>query len=214
MKIKVCGMKDPQNIAEIADLNPDYMGFIFFEKSPRYAETLNPEVMKSINPNIKKAGVFVNMETEQILHTAKKFHLDALQLHGNEKPELCRKLKDHGFEIIKAFQVDDKFDFDTTRSYAGVSDYFLFDTKSTGWGGSGVKFDHEILNRYDFYKPYFISGGIELKDIPVILSGDFPLPATIDINSRFELSPGMKDVALVARAIENVKQYNAQYYES
>jgi phosphoribosylanthranilate isomerase len=214
MKIKVCGMKDPQNILEIADMKPDYLGFIFFDKSPRYAEKINPAVLKSISPGIKKTGVFVNMEAEKILHTAKKFNLNVLQLHGNESPELCLTLKNQGFEIIKAFQVNDDFDFDDTQTYSEVSDYYLFDTKSSGWGGSGLKFNHNILRRYDFHRPYFISGGIELQDIPGILSADFPLPATIDINSRFELSPGLKDTVLVAQAIENVKHYNAQYYES
>lgn len=214
MKIKVCGMKDPQNIYEIAAMKPDYLGFIFFDKSPRYIENLNPGVLESIGFGIKKTGVFVNMEPENILHTAKKFHLDALQLHGKETPSQCRVLKDHGFEIIKAFQVNDNFDFTLTLPYGEVCDFYLFDTKSAGWGGSGIKFNHEILRRYDFHQPYFMSGGIELQDIPNILNADFPLPATIDINSRFELYPGMKDLRLVARAIENVKQYNAQYYES
>lgn len=211
MKIKVCGMKDPQNIVEIAAMEPDYLGFIFYEKSPRYAKTLNPEIFKSIGAHVKKTGVFVNMEQQNILQIANKFQLEALQLHGNESPELCLALKDRGFEIIKAFHVDETFNFDLTLPYADVSDYYLFDTKSSGWGGSGRKFNHDLLRGFDFHQPYFMSGGIELEDIPGILSANYPLPATIDINSRFELSPGLKDTSLVSQAIDNVKHYNAQY---
>lgn len=191
LQIKVCGMRDPENIRAVAALNPDYMGFIFYPKSPRFINVY-PKV--ELPKNIKKVGVFVNAPEEEINKQRIRYNLDVLQLHGNESPEACYLLKQSGVGIIKVFRVDESFDFGMTRRYEDFVDYFLFDTATRSFGGSGRKFNWELLKNYNNARPLFLSGGIGLDDISSILDTKVLNIKAVDVNSRFELEPGLKDV--------------------
>jgi len=197
LKIKICGMKFPSNIFDIADLHPDFMGFIFYPKSPRYAEPLDVEVLNALPKSIKKIGVFVNETLENILTTVFKYKLDGVQLHGNEQVEMCEKLHDTGLIVIKAFPIADAYNFLVTKIYEGACDYFLFDTKTDAFGGSGLKFDWKMLKEYSGKTPFLLSGGIASDDAESLLSIEHPLFAGIDLNSKFEIKPGLKNVELL-----------------
>jgi phosphoribosylanthranilate isomerase len=192
MKLKICGMKNPENIREVAELRPDYMGFIFYEKSPRFVEDEIPVIDKSI----RKTGVFVNASLDFIRQKIEAYDLKAVQLHGQESPEFCQKLKsEFSVEIIKAFSIQDTFDFSELEIYLPVVDFFLFDTKGKRPGGNGISFNWEILEQYSFQKPFFLSGGIgldELNAIRTFQQKNLPLYG-IDINSKFETEPGQKN---------------------
>ncbi|QOG04234.1 phosphoribosylanthranilate isomerase [Flavobacterium sp. MDT1-60] len=194
MKLKICGMKYPENILEVGALLPDYMGFIFWEKSARYFNGEIPELIETI----KKTGVFVNQPQEEILDKVQKYNLQAVQLHGDESVEFLSELKKQlpkKIEIIKAFSADNDFDFEILKPYESVCDYFLFDTKGKLPGGNGTTFDWTILKKYKSDKPFFLSGGIginELKAIEEISKTNLPIYA-IDVNSKFEIEPGLKN---------------------
>jgi phosphoribosylanthranilate isomerase len=200
VKLKICGMRAPDNIAALSDLAPDYMGFIFWKHSKRFVTTPTPDLPATI----KKTGVFVDADPAYITATAKQHQLQALQLHGDESPDFCQKLQDLGLEIIKAFAVDTSFDFSVLKTYETVCDYFLFDTKGRLPGGNGSRFDWSVLQYYPSTKPFFLSGGIGTGDhsaIASIINLNLPLYA-IDINSQFESEPGLKN-------IETIKQFKA-----
>ncbi len=141
VKIKICGMKFPEKISEIAALNPDYLGFIFYEKSPRNFENDIPNLPKSI----QKVGVFVNASIEEIQEKAKQYGLDFIQLHGDESPEFCHLLQQNKFKAIKAFSIDNQFDFNILNKYYNYCNYFLFDTKGINYGGNGIASDWSVL---------------------------------------------------------------------
>lgn len=205
VKLKVCGMKYVDNLKELVALAPDYIGFIFYPASPRYmGGSLTPEDLKIVPTSIQKTGVFVNADTETMLSIARKYQLNALQLHGQETPEQCKALKAAGYEIIKVFGIGDGFDFGTLASYKPYINYFLFDTQSKQYGGTGIAFDWEILKHYDNEIPFFLSGGISLDNITQIqrLQG-FNLYA-IDVNSCFETAPGYKDIEML-KALKNLE---------
>ena len=188
-KIKICGMKYSENILEVSQLLPDYLGFIFYEKSSRFFDGEIPEISKSI----KKVGVFVNATLEEIKSKIKKHDLDLIQLHGNETPEFCSNLKQESIEVIKVFSVDDDFDFQILEAYENVCDYFLFDTKGKLHGGNGFTFNWQILENYKSKKPLFLSGGIGIEEIAKIKTLNLPIFA-IDVNSKFEMEPGLKNI--------------------
>lgn len=188
MKLKICGMKYPSNIMETAQLQPDYLGFIFYEKSPRFFYGGLPEIAKSI----QKVGVFVNAAAEEILAKVKQYDLQLVQLHGNESPEFCYLLKHNNITIIKAFSVDDAFNCNEIQPYESTCDYFLFDTKGKNPGGNGTAFNWQLLQNYPSQKPFFLSGGIGLDDIEKIKKLHLPIHA-IDVNSKFEIRPGLKN---------------------
>ncbi len=199
-KIKVCGMKYTDNIRQLAALLPDFMGFIFYAKSPRYmADTLAPETLKKLPKAIKKVGVFVNETTEKMIELAQLYALDYLQLHGDESVVQCQELQTEGFKIIKAFQMDKVFDFEIMEGYKPYCDLFLFDTKTKKYGGSGNSFDWNILKKYDNEKPFLLSGGISEENIEAIGKLDKYNMHAIDINSGVEVSPGLKDIEKVRR---------------
>lgn len=187
-------MKYPENILEVGALLPDYMGFIFWEKSARYFNGTIPELIKTV----KKVGVFVDQSQEEILEKVAKYNLQAVQLHGNESVEFLSKLKKQlpkKVEIIKVFSTDENFDFEVIKPFEPVSDYFLFDTKGKLPGGNGTTFDWTILKKYNSKKPFFLSGGIgikELKAIEEISKTNLPIYA-VDVNSKFEIEPGLKN---------------------
>ncbi|MCX2739209.1 phosphoribosylanthranilate isomerase [Pontibacter anaerobius] len=205
MKLKVCGMRDPENIRQVAELQPDYMGFIFYEGSKRYAEGyITPELLTELPAIIKKTGVFVNAVSDSIAATVEKYRLDAVQLHGRETPRQCAEIKRLGVEVIKVFSVDDRFVFENTLLYENVADFFLFDTRGQEYGGNGFPFDWELLKGYLSPKPYFLSGGINLENIKQ-LDKVRPVPFAIDVNSGFEQEPGNKNVAALKMLFELIR---------
>jgi phosphoribosylanthranilate isomerase len=195
MKIKVCGMREPDNIRRVGELPIDYMGFIFYPKSPRYAGNLAPEIPQ-LPANIRKTGVFVSESVENISAVVDEWGLNVVQLHGHESPEDCRRLKaaHPALEIIKAFSVAEAADFAPTVAYESLCDYFLFDTKTPHYGGSGRAFDWKLLEAYRGQTPFFLSGGISAGDAEAIRNIRHPLFYGLDLNSRFERTAGEKDV--------------------
>ncbi|MGD0756669.1 MAG: phosphoribosylanthranilate isomerase [Bacteroidales bacterium] len=206
IRIKVCGMCDSLNVKEIADAKPDFMGFIFYPGSPRYVHE-EPEmaIFHNVPPGIKRIGVFLNENNHKILDISIRKGLDMIQLHGNESPVSCLQLKSTGLTIIKAFNIADDFSFESLMQYVPVCDYFLFDTKSENPGGNGMKFNWEKLKEYSLDKPFFLSGGIGPEDAGVIKSIGNRGFFAVDINSRFEAAPGIKNVSMVKRFIEEIK---------
>jgi phosphoribosylanthranilate isomerase len=194
MRLKICGMKHAANIAAVADLHPDYLGFIFYPKSPRFISEVSSELIKYVPSSIQTTGVFVNEELDNVKAYVVKCNLKAVQLHGNESVAFCSALKETGIKVIKAFGVDERFDFEQLKSYETVVDYFLFDTQTPAHGGSGKVFDWKLLANYQLTKPYFLSGGIALEHADAIKEINDPRCYAIDINSKFELEPGLKDV--------------------
>jgi phosphoribosylanthranilate isomerase len=195
VKLKICGMRNPANIAEVAALQPDYMGFIFYEKSPRYVG--KNFLIPAIQPSIKRIGVFVNEDTERIVDTIIRHNLDFAQLHGNESVGQCQKLKEKGIKIIKAFSIDDDFDFQSLKPYTPYVTYFLFDTKGTYFGGNAKAFDWTLLQKYDQQIPFFLSGGISVENVSEVKKVNKLSFHSIDVNSGVEASPGVKDVSKI-----------------
>lgn len=188
-------MREGKNIQEVAAVEPDYMGFIFFEPSPRFVGR-NFE-MPMLPSSIKRVGVFVNATTEEMVDKVHKFQLDYLQLHGNEPADQLEALGEKNVKLIKVFSVDDTFDFAVTEAYLPHVDYFLFDTKGKYFGGNAKKFNWEILRKYDQEIPFFLSGGIgpaELEGLNNIKN--FNLHA-VDVNSGVEVAAGLKDLQKV-----------------
>ena len=183
------------NLSEVAHLKPDYLGFIFYEGSPRYmANTLSPEDVQSLPAAIQRVGVFVNATTEYMLVTAERYGLHALQLHGQEPPEQCRALQTQGYRIIKVFSIgQQEFDFSKLMPYQPNVDFFLFDTKGKQPGGNGQTFDWKLLQDYSLDIPFFLSGGIGPDEIAALRTLSLPHLHALDVNSRFETTPGRKD---------------------
>ena len=192
VRIKICGMKFPENILKVGALLPDFMGFIFWEKSSRYFDDEIPMLPKSI----KKVGVFVDESFEIIVSKIEKYNLDCVQLHGNETVEFCQKLKEIPIEIIKVFSIKDNFDFEILKEFESVCDYFLFDTKGILPGGNGITFDWNLLKKYPSKKPFFLSGGIGIGEINLLKDMNLPIYG-IDVNSKFETQPGLKNTKLL-----------------
>jgi phosphoribosylanthranilate isomerase len=204
MKIKICGLKFESNILGLSKLEPDYMGFIFWEKSKRLVTGSTPNLSQT---KIKKTGVFVNANFEKIKDKVHAHKLEVVQLHGLESPEFCKKIKNLGIEIIKAFSIDEKFNFNILEKYELCSDYFLFDTKGKSPGGNGISFNWDILRNYKYKKKFFLSGGIGVESIDAIKKiKKLKLPLfCIDINSRFELNPGKKNIELIKSFKKNLE---------
>jgi len=201
MKLKVCGMKYQDNINQVAALQPDYLGFIFYEKSSRFFEGVIPKLPKTV----KKVGVFVDASLEFILNKIETHQLNVIQLHGQEAPEFCNELRhaelnsaSHPIKIIKVFSIKDHFDFSVLQPFENICDYFLFDTKGKLPGGNGYTFNWDVLKNYPSTTPYFLSGGIGLDEVDIIQSflqkKESKYCHTIDVNSKFEITPGLKDI--------------------
>lgn len=207
MKVKVCGMREPENIRQVAALQPNFMGFIFYKDSKRFVgETITPELLDSLPASVQKIGVFVNQSTEEILDKVKKYHLDLVQLHGRETPRQCQELQEANIKVIKAFSVGGNFSFKSTMLYERFCDYFLFDTKGKQYGGNGVAFDWELLKGHIAAKPYFLSGGLTLENLQ---REEFqklrPKPFAVDVNSGFEQEPGLKKVEELKQLMTSIK---------
>lgn len=206
VKIKVCGMKYPDNIVAVTALAIDYIGFIFYEKSKRFVGNANQEYIKGLKAVIK-VGVFVNASLTEIYHKIDEFNLNAVQLHGDESPQFCEELKQHtAVTVIKAFGIDQHFDWTVLNVYAGAIDYFLFDTKSNSYGGTGMRFDWSLLHQYKLECPYFLSGGLDANNVKDALQANDPRLYALDLNSKFEVEPGLKDIDLLAHSINSIKK--------
>ena len=206
LKIKVCGMRDPENISEVAATLPDYLGFIFYPKSKRFVG-FEPslEVLAIVPDSVKKVGVFVDETPEKVLETVQDWKLNVVQLHGHETPDYCQQIQDSGITVFKAFSIDEQFDFEKLNDYSGVCDYFLFDTKGQLPGGTGQKFNWQLLENYKGDVPFFLSGGIGPDDLDAVLNFSHPQLFGIDINSGFEISPALKDVEKVKTFISGIR---------
>lgn len=206
VKVKVCGIKDPVNAAEIAGTLPDFMGFIFYPGSKRYVGNSPPEsLFRTIPGSILKTGVFVDQDPVTVIETMKAYRLDIVQLHGNESPEYCAAMKEKGLAVIKAFRISSRFNFNILKKFLSVSDHFLFDTETAAPGGSGLKFDWNLLREYTCDKPFFLGGGIRPGDASLIKKIENDRLFAVDINSGFESSPGIKDYRKVKNFINEIK---------
>ncbi|BDS14488.1 phosphoribosylanthranilate isomerase [Aureispira anguillae] len=201
MKVKVCGMRAVDNLLELTQLNIDFVGFIFYPKSSRYVAV--PPVA-TIPHRIQKVGVFVNARLEEIDRNAEQFSLNYIQLHGDETVEYCQALKAKGYRLIKAFAVDETFDFDQLNAYEDYCDFFLLDAKGKSYGGNGIQFDWQILEHYTSQKHFFLSGGIDLGSINAIKNLAIPQLYGIDINSKFEIAPALKDIPKVQQLLDEL----------
>ena len=204
-------MRDPENISGVVAACPDYLGFIFYPKSKRFVG-FNPslELLAVVPDSVRKVGVFVDETPEKVLEPVQSWNLDVVQLHGNETPGYCQQIKNSGITIFKAFSVDEHFEFNSLIAYSEVCDYFLFDTKGQVPGGTGQKFNWQLLENYKGNVPFFLSGGIGTEDLGAILSFRHPQLFGIDINSGFEISPGLKDTIKSKRFIEQIRKSNTK----
>ncbi|MDN3492592.1 phosphoribosylanthranilate isomerase [Winogradskyella sp. APC 3343] len=225
-------MKYKDNMEAVANLQPNYLGFIFYNKSTRYFDSVIPTLPKSI----KKVGVFVNEDMNSVIEMITKFNLQAVQLHGEESPEYCEQLKrqyeesnneitspkvtdNHDsikksnqiatLEIIKVFSIKDEFNFEVLQPYENHCDYFLFDTKGKLPGGNGYTFNWSVLNSYPSKKPYFLSGGIGINEAEKVKEF-IKSPASkycyaLDVNSKFEIEPGLKNIEKLKTFIQEIK---------
>lgn len=201
-------MGSPENILEVAALQPEYLGFIFFEKSARNFTGIIP----NLSGDIVKTGIFVNATIEFIHDKILQYKLQAVQLHGSESPRYCEKVKALNVEVFKVFSVKKDFDFGLLTPYEPIVDCFLFDTKGEQPGGNGFVFDWSLLKNYNSKVPFILSGGIGLEqvdDIKELLKRDLPIYA-LDLNSRFEVKPAKKDIALLEAFLNKIKHISVR----
>lgn len=210
MLIKVCGMREPDNIRRLQEMPVDWIGLIFYPPSPRFftADDCAVAALDSLREKPhppRRVGVFVNASAEQMMETATRYRLDYLQLHGNESPDTCYALQKRGYAVIKAFPIASEEDLLQTEVYEGRADYFLFDTKCSGYGGSGRAFDWQILASYHGATPFLLSGGIRPESLDALLRFSHPRWVGIDLNSGFEIRPGEKDIDRLRSFITSIK---------
>ena len=200
MNIKVCGITQLKQLQQLDGLDIPFAGIIFYKKSPRYAgNKISKEELQSSDFDLKKVGIFVNQEYEEIMEVAEGYDLDVVQLHGDESPHLCEKISEHK-EVIKAFRINTSNEQNVDRmikEYDEVCDYYLFDTAGPSFGGNGTSFDWKVLGESKIEKPFFLSGGIGLEDASRIKAFKHLDFYGVDINSKFEKEPGVKDMAKV-----------------
>lgn len=217
MIIKVCGMREPENIRQVSALGIDWMGFIFYAGSPRaiggkpetgsvFSEEEDRAQTIQGNLPVEKVGVFVNAEVEEILQTTEKFRLDSIQLHGKETPATCRFLRKTGYKVIKAFQISSEESLKEIEPYTDCTDYFLFDTSCKNYGGSGLRFDWSVLESYRGKTPFLLSGGIGPEQVGEVRKFHHPCLAGIDLNSKFEIYPGKKEINKLAAFIRKIRE--------
>ena len=205
-KIKICGLSQEENIKEIGNLQPDFMGFIFYCNSKRFVgKDFSVNNLKLIPKFIQKTAVFVNETLENMQKIAEKYAFDYVQLHGEEPVEICKKLKENNIKVIKAFAIEEDFDFTTLENYQNYCEYFLFDTKTPTYGGSGRTFNWQILNKYHLETPFFLSGGIGLENVKEALKFYHPKYFGLDCNSALENENYSKNKEKVMQLIDIVK---------
>lgn len=203
MLVKVCGLRD--NINEVLALNPDFAGLIFYPKSPRYvAKSQDVDLKQKLN-GINKVGVFVNEDYNTIVTLIDEYNLDYVQLHGNESIDFCKQMRKI-IPVIKAFGVSSAVDVESVNQYAEYVDYLLLDTKTASYGGSGIKFDWNILSTVKIGQKFLLSGGISLVDIPTIKNLNINNLVGVDLNSKFEISPTLKNIEQLTQAINILRK--------
>jgi phosphoribosylanthranilate isomerase len=206
LSIKVCGMKFAENMADVATLEPDFLGFIFVPASARYvADKLDAGQLQALPLSIKRVGVFVNETTDTMLRIADQYGLNLAQLHGEETPEQCAELQAAGLPVMKVFSVGSTFDFATLMPYVACCTYFLFDTKGEMRGGNGTTFDWGLLKAYPLSVPYFLAGGLDLSHVETLRELQLPGLFAVDLNSRFETAPGQKDVERLRQMLDSLR---------
>lgn len=209
MKIKVCGMRQPENIDAVAGLGINYMGFIFYPKSPRYITDLQSETIYRLKSlGVEPVALFVDEQLEKVTEIMDRHGFRTAQLHGNEGAEYCASLKSKGYNVIKAIGVLTETDLGRWREYQDVADMLVIDTKTPGKGGSGKKFDWEMLTQAEIGMPFLLSGGIGTEDAAAVKSLYSNLKGEmigVDLNSRFEVAPGLKDITLLSKFIDQLK---------
>lgn len=209
MRVKVCGMTQPEQVAQLASMGVSFAGFIFYPKSPRYVfKNMTTSQIRKEN-SVNKVGVFVNATVEEVLHMVDECRLHMVQLHGDESPKFCEKISDY-VSVVKAFRLSDNDSVEwMTRPYMDVCDMFMFDTLGAGYGGTGKKFDWTVLKNVSIGKPYFLSGGIEPGDEEKLKTFTTEPAAralfSFDINSKFESSPGVKEMDKVKAFCKNLE---------
>ena len=209
MQVKICGMKYADNVVSITSLQPDFMGFIFYDKSKRFVGELEISILQQIPQNINKVAVFVNETIDKIKAIVTKYELNYIQLHGNETVDFCEKLKEINIPIIKAFNISDDFDFTILEKYQNSCSYFLFDTFSKNYGGSGKTFNWKFLEKYQLTTKFFLSGGIGLENIHLALSIQHPQLFALDINSKAEVFPALKNISYTNNIIKIIKEHES-----
>ena len=213
---KVCGMRNQKNIADLLQLPVDWMGLIFYEKSKRHVpNSAAKEILAASEGKVKRVGVFVNEDLDTVVQKIAKFKLSFVQLHGKESPDYCYDLlaksaKTFGcgddLQIIKAFSVDEHFDFATTKGYEPYVNYFLFDTKGKNPGGNGFTFDWTLLKKYTGNLPFLLSGGLDEFSAAAIKSLNLPKLVGVDVNSKFEIEPALKDIEMLQRFTQSLEE--------
>lgn len=208
MKVKVCGITQIEQLIKLDELGVDYAGMIFYENSARFVlNKMNSKLVKDANLNIKKVGVFVNSNEEQIKTMIEEYELDFIQLHGDETPLFCKQVNKHA-PVIKAFRINEKNEQNIdwmVKPYNEFCTYFLFDTHSkSGYGGTGLKFNWNAIQNDKIEKEFFLSGGIGIEDTDQIQNFSHPFFYGIDLNSKLETSPGIKDLEKV-KVMNNLK---------
>jgi phosphoribosylanthranilate isomerase len=210
MRIKICGMREAGNLWAIADLSPDLLGFIFYDKSTRcMRETLDPAQVRSLPSSIAKVGVFVDANLAEVQAMSATYLLDYVQLHGHETPVYCQQARDSGLHVIKAFAVGETFDFANLAAYEASCDFFLFDTKGALPGGNGTAFDWQILAGYTGAIPFLLSGGLGPDNLAALLAFHHPQLYGFDFNSHLETAPGLKDVDATRQLLQLIHRQSA-----
>jgi phosphoribosylanthranilate isomerase len=205
MIVKVCGMRYGDNIKALEQLDIDWLGFIFYADSPRYVHN-GGQAADIASCTKTKVGVFVNASPDDMLRSVAQLGLSYVQLHGSESPDCCRQLRNEGCGVIKALPVSSAADLRSTSAYESCVDYFLFDTKGSGYGGTGRRFDWTALKAYQGRVPFLLSGGIGLEHVPDLQAFTHPAIAGVDVNSRFEISPALKDSAMLEKFIISLRK--------
>lgn len=205
LKIKICGMREASNIAEVGALRPDYMGFIFYPPSPRYCGDADEPLLARVPEDVVPVAVTVDMSPHEILDLCGRYGFNTVQLHGRETPGDCRALKDAGLSVWKAISVASEEDIRAAARYDGSTDMLVIDTAAPSCGGSGRKFDWSLLAHYDGSTPFLLSGGISPADAGAVLDVAHPRLAGVDLNSRFETAPGVKDVGTLRQFLRTLR---------
>ena len=204
MKVKICGLRDPQNIREIAELHPGYMGFIFYPPSPRCCLSLPESVVRELPDDIIPVAVTVNMEFDGIMAAVRKYGFRGVQLHGDESPELCDRLREKRLFVLKAISIKDAESVGNAAVYDGHVDLLVLDTATKSKGGSGRKFDWSLLHDANINTDFLLSGGIGPEDVVTLRNLQLPRMVGVDLNSRFETSPGVKSVDLISEFLSQL----------
>jgi phosphoribosylanthranilate isomerase len=208
LHIKVCGIKSPLNRESLEELPIDYLGFNFYKESPRYMGDLDEtDLQKLLSTTKYRTAIFVNAQVDKVISTALGLNLTHIQLHGSETPGECEKIRKKGLKVIRSFAVHPEFDFSLCRDFADVSDLFLFDTRGKWPGGTGEKFNWNILGKYELEVPFFLSGGISPGDEEVISGFGHPSFYGVDLNSGFEDLPGIKNLRKLQSFLENLDKH-------